>query len=438
MTSCPDTVLPRAKPGHLDSLVRLAAFMLFAPLLLLLVNCGGGGGNGNSQTVTLITVAPGDNRLPIIVNAGLLNIPNRLYASVTLCNASGSNCTPAIDNVLVDTGSVGLRLLSSSAITALGLPAQTVAGQPLMNCARFLDNTNAWGTVKLAKVTLGGLTTSVAIPIQVIADPTTPAIPASCGQASSSMTSATGGSSALGANGILGLGLYGQDCGGNCASSSGAGYYYTCLGGVCNPALVPLSSQVQHPVPHFSGDNNGLSVALPSVPASGGNNVQGWVYFGVNTRSNNQLNGNTILYPSSGDVQTSVSSSTPHAFGPVSFPGSFFDTGSNGLYFGTSGTGAGQINIPIDGNNVFYVPPSAVTVSATVSDNFGNSKPFSFIVADASQVYAFAQPTRAGKLSNTQFDWGLPFFFGRTVFQGIEGLSATTTNGTITGPYYGL
>ncbi len=65
------------------------------------------------------------NVLPVVVNGGPTNNAlNQLFASVTVCVPGTSNCQ-TISGILVDTGSVGLRVLSSA--LTLPLPQQTGA-----------------------------------------------------------------------------------------------------------------------------------------------------------------------------------------------------------------------------------------------------------------------------------------------------------------------
>src|SRR5512140_2767625 len=101
--------------------------------LALLVGCGGGGGGGGSSaslpsgSLTGVTpatsqaVSPARNVLPISVNSGPANTVNLAFTSVTICApGSSSNCR-VVDGIMVDTGSSGLRILSS-ALAGLSLP----------------------------------------------------------------------------------------------------------------------------------------------------------------------------------------------------------------------------------------------------------------------------------------------------------------------------
>ena len=83
---------------------------------------------GTTPPSTNVIATPTQNVQPITVNAGPANnYANGLFTSVTICvPGSTANCQ-TIDGVLVDTGSSGLRILSSA--LTLTLPQQTVEWQ---------------------------------------------------------------------------------------------------------------------------------------------------------------------------------------------------------------------------------------------------------------------------------------------------------------------
>src|SRR5208282_2295435 len=113
----------------------------------------------------------------------------------------------------------------------------------------------------LADIVLAGEMASSA-PVQVIIPSSAaPPVPSSC---SSQTTGPNEGDSvmALGANGIIGLGFFQQDCGTACTTANGSipPVYYDCPASGCNPTYVALPQQVPNPVTMFSLDNNGVLV----------------------------------------------------------------------------------------------------------------------------------------------------------------------------------
>ena len=85
---------------------------------------------------------------------------NAAFASATICApGSTSNCV-TIDNLLVDTGSTGLRVFASE-VASLDLPAVNASnGSAAYDCVAFVDGSYLWGPVEQADVTLGGETAS--------------------------------------------------------------------------------------------------------------------------------------------------------------------------------------------------------------------------------------------------------------------------------------
>ena len=395
--------------------------LLTAVVSCLVTACGGGGGGSAGSTTP---PAAAVNVLPVSVDAGPTgNSANSLFATVTVCQPGSSNCV-TIDHVLVDTGSTGLRLLSSL-VAPLGLSPQTSAGLPLLNCAQFVDTSFVWGPVATADVVLGGMTASK-VPIQIIGDPKYNARSAACQTGTAMNTVAT-----LGANGILGVGLFLQDCGNHCTSNAANRYYFTCTTSACTATTgvtVSLDHQLQNPVSLLAaGYNNGLVIDLPAVTSNA--SVSGSIIFGVATQTNNQGSSGTkaLATDTAGNVTTVLQG--------ASMPKSFIDSGSNGLYFNSSAI-ASCTNANFSG---FYCPNALTPLSATMSVTGPASTPASVTVAFAvdnaatplSNAAWSVFPSLAGPSGDpSSFDWGLPFFFGRRVFFGFEGQSSTLGSGT--------
>lgn len=387
----------------------------------LLSACGGGGGSTPAPTPTPVPVLP--NVLAVTVDAGPTgNEVNRLYTSVTLCIPGSTQCQ-TIDHVLVDTGSTGLRLLASVLSSNMSLTGVTASnGRPLLNCVQFVDNTSAWGPVNYADVVLGGKT-AANVPIQVIADDATNLALAAATCAGTPMNSV----SSLGAKGILGLGMFKQDCGSTCASFSGNGFYFTCGSASCTGTRASLELQLQNPVPMFATDNNGLVVDLPAVAAGGAVSVNGSIIFGIGTQTNNQPGTSQALSTDSSGYITTL-------YSGLLLGTSFIDTGSNGNYFDST------INPCKDSKGVatgFYCPSGRTDLSATLMGLNNVSATVNFSIDNATALFANGRNAVLPGLSGpsgdaTTFDWGLPFFYGRKLFSGID--SQPSSLGV--GPYY--
>ena len=184
------------------------------------------------------------------------NVP---FTSVTVCLPGTTTCQ-TIDHVVVDTGSTGLRLLSS--VLTLTLPATTVTGgQPLLNCVKFLDNTYMWGSVATADLLMGDVSSlsapgekAAGLPIQVVGSSGLPTAPTSC--SGGTTTNASDTIAKLGAKGILGVGNRVRDCGSSCITNPANGIYYTSSGGVAVGSVASLAQQLQQPVNLFASDKS--------------------------------------------------------------------------------------------------------------------------------------------------------------------------------------
>jgi hypothetical protein len=359
---------------------------------------------------------------PIVVNSGPADeYFNGAFASVTICVPGSTASCQTIDGVLVDTGSSGLRLLSS--VVAVALPQQTdPSGNAIAECSQFLDG-YTWGPVQRADIKMAGEQAS-SVPIQVIGGPSAPTVPAGC---TSSGLLSEDTLNDLGANGILGIGLFRQDCGSACTfvGASNPGLYYSCPASGCVPIAEALTQQVQNPVWLFPQDNNGVLLDLPSVAAAGAASVTGSLIFGIGTQSNNAIGSAKVLTVDfNGEITT--------VFNNQGYSGSFIDSGSNGFYFLDSA--ASGLPLCPDTSD-FYCPAVPVSLSATNVGLNGVSTPITFVIADADPFLSnqlLSVFSGIGGPNTGSFDWGLPFFFGRPVFTAIE--SQSTPAGS--GPYF--
>jgi hypothetical protein len=386
------------------------------------LSCGGGKGSGFSSGGSGGTPPAASNVASVIVDGGPgNNSVNTLYTSVTVCVPGSTTDCQTIDHIEVDTASFGLRILAP--VLTLTLPVQAATdGNSLVECTVFADG-YSWGPVVKADVQIAGETAG-SVPIQAIGDPRCATVPADCSSAGPTEEDTV---ATFGANGILGIGVFAQDCGPGCVSSANAQFYYSCTGTVCQPTAVPLASQVPNPISLFAADNNGSIIDLPSVASQGALSVTGSLIFGVDTQSNNASGTQTVL-----TVDPDFGLLTAN-FRGQSLSQSFIDSGSNGIYFDDT-----DLTVcTASGLSDFYCPASTENLTVTLQGANGISADVNFSVGNAQTLSTAnptftALPTLAGStpVANS-FDFGLPFYYGRRVATVLE--SQTTSAGT--GPY---
>lgn len=409
--------------------------------MLSVTACGGGsiadgadGGGGTPPTGTNVQAITVDSG-PAVIASSPNPAVNTAYTTVTVCSPGSTTNCQTIDHIQVDTGSSGLRIIAS--VLTITLPLQTDANNnALAECTQFVDG-SSWGPIRQADVKIAGETASQQ-QVQVIGDPAYPQIPSGC---TGTGTTAENTVTAFGANGILGVGPFIADCGPGCEQQGGGGVYFSCpTATTCAGSGILQAQQVSNPVASFTTDNNGVIIQLPSVADAGTSAVAGSLIFGIGTQSNNGLGSAKVLTvePTHGYLTTDYKLGTLQS--------SFIDSGSNAYYFPDS-----TIDVCPD-NTVaakFYCPAATQNLSATiVSPVNGTSVAVNFSVANANNLFSgtsvvaaastLAAPstsvdnTTGSTFGNDTFDWGLPFYFGRSVYTAIE--TRNTPGGE--GPYF--
>jgi hypothetical protein len=406
-----------------------------------------------TANVTVTVVNGVNNVLPIVVDGGPPSLVaqgnvyvNGAFATVTVCPPGSTTCQ-TIDHVLVDTGSIGLRLLAQGAaggeLDPTSFPLQTNAsGNPIAQCYGFVDGF-VWGSVSLATINLTYTNQTPAeaassVPIQIIGDPRVPSVPSSCSASGVNESNL----SAFMANGVLGVGVFQQDCGAACTSGTPPNIYYSCSGGTCTPTLQALAQQVPNPDFVLPADNNGVLIQLPSVPAGGTTAISGNLIFGIGTQTNNVLGSATVFNTDGNGNFVSIFNGQTNSC-------SYIDSGSNGYFFPSAGYPG---LIACSGNNSsFYCPSTLLALSASNSsaaNTNGSTGSVSFNVGNANTLLsgnniAFSELGGPNSPVNgcSSFGWGLSFFYGKPngVFTGIEQQPVTgvTLNGkTVTGPFW--
>ncbi len=376
------------------------------------LSCTGSGGEASASAQLGVTAAT-SNSVPITVDngpagaSGVINVP---YVNVTICRPGTSTCQ-TIDHVLLDTGSYGLRVLASALDSGMALPAvKTASGADAGACGKFISG-YTWGSVRQADVKMAD-ETAAGISLQVIGDTDANVAntPSSCSSAGNNL----GSMSAIGAKGILGVGLFKQDCGNACAQSAISGVYYACTAGTCTASAMPLAAQITNPVAAFAVNNNGVLVSLPTVGPNGLTSVSGTLVFGVNTQSNNTIAGETLY-------KTNGSGNFTTTYNGKAYNASFLDTGSNGYFFTDP-------DIRTCSGGDFFCPAATLALSATNTASDGSATGVvNFNIVNLVQLPSTVRAAQVGGTlgssasSGTAFNWGLPFFYGRRVFVVMEG-----------------
>ena len=209
-----------------------------------------------------------------------------------------------------------------------------------------------------------------------------------------------------------------------------AGYpYYVCpTGQACSSVNVQTTDQPVNPVAAVaSSDNNGVLVTLPSVPATGAANgtITGSLTFGIGTQSDNALPGGATVYGL--DQYGNIPQVTYNGVRYTSPTNTnVLDTGSNAFLFLDATTLAPSGIIQCADAPGFYCPTSTVSFTVTLSGANSTSGTITFSIMNADTLFAggnaaFNDLGGDGGTgpSNDSLDFGLPFFFGKSVYVGM-------------------
>jgi hypothetical protein len=325
--------------------------------------------------------------------------------------------------MLLDTGSAGVRVLASALGPALAgsLPAQTGAtddptrAAAISQCANFASG-YTWGSVKRADVTIGAKLAGN-LPVQVIGDGAN-ATPPDC---ASRGVSDIGSVAQLGANGVVGIGSAVRDFPLAAQYVLPATYYYCPSTGSCTSTRVPLDTQIMNPVAEFTTDNNGTIIRLPALQPGGQASATGELVFGIGTQQNNGLpsSANIIPLDSNGFFATAYKGST--------FGNGVIDSGSNTTIFRDTA-------IPFDAWGR-YTPSTTLSLSAVLkpTGSAATSATVPFQVANTASLlsgtYAALDNIASYTSVSSYFIWGLPFFFGRSLYTALNGSQAGSQSG---------
>jgi hypothetical protein len=408
--------------------IRFNFALLSLPACALLCACFG----SNNGTATPSLPPPVLNTMAVMVDSGPAAAPgqvNHAYVTVRVCAPASQAQCANIDHVLIDTASWGLRMVGSVlAANGVALSAERDAqNQAIEECMTF-GGGQTWGPVALADISMAG-EAAAGVPVQVMDDSAAGAPPpATCGANGTLINDVSG----FGANGVLGIGVFVQDCGAACvAAATPLEIYFGCTGaGVCTAENVALSAQVTNPVAMFAVDNNGVIINLPNPQnANGDATLSGELTFGIATQPDNALplTGLTLLAADSNGEFTAA-----YNGGTTALP-ALLDSATDSYSFddpsiAVCATGAfvGYYCPAVSPQSLFAVNTGAGANGAMSTVQFAVADPSAFVVG------ASAFTNLGGGGGSTSFTWGLPFFYGRKVFIAIE----QRPGGGFTGPYY--
>lgn len=436
-----------------------------AVLVLALAACGGGGGGGSNGAAG--GGGNGAPTTPIVVDGGPQNVLNAPFVSVTVCVPGTATCQ-TIDHVLLDTGSTGLRLMASVLNSNLALPAETDgSGNPLRECYAYVTS-YVWGSMVTADVSIAGQKQANA-PVHLIGDAAAGAPAAQCTSVAnadfaafinqpSATSTLTDTVASFAANGILGVSPAGtQDCGTYCAPgtleppSVLANFYYSCpTSTTCTPTTAALGSQASNPIALLNGGQvNGIVVSLPPIGEPGAASATGTLTLGVSTDAGTTPPATARFYGLDSNALFSTQFNGTSYLGVV-------DSGTALYVFSDAALASCAVGASVE----LFCPASTSALSASFSEASdvlharGTSGTVGFFIQNYANVlnidtvapdigtpcglYLSGTCYTATATDTTQslpfFIWGLPFYFGRTVYFVYPGAAA----GSVLGPAVGF
>ena len=366
---------------------------------------------GAANTYAAATPQLAGNIVPVEVRQVAPMQYNKLFVDVTVCNASRQCRT--VPDVLVDTGSVGLRLLRG-ALDGLELaPVTDPRGRPLSNWSSF-GSGDLWGTMHLAQVRLGEVSTTRAIPIEVYDLPgRREKLPDGYADVDTRPEIARMG------NGILGISPH---------RHFPKGYYVkgakTQMPGASRWLAVQVDAtrQLTNPIARFpSPYDNGSVISLPEVDwTAGATRVQGWLGLGIGAATE-------ALFPHGARIVShdlDDNGQFAAAIGARRFP-VLVDSGTNALSLDLSHLGVSRHARYAS----YYDAVAPTPIELAVRSGDDEVKLARPLYVGPTVKYLKAHSTHGALPMVVGWDdgqrslsvLGLPFFYGRTVATGLRG-----------------
>lgn len=353
--------------------------------------------------------------IPIQVSANSTGVCSNLNSpcvSLNVCDSNGNNCS-TINNILVDTGSYGLRVFGNllSNQTKNALNPILVNNNPVGECVSYGDGSQNWGGINLGIVKFTDSIQTSSIPIQII-DSSFMTAPSNCWNRTTSANN-------FGYNGVLGVGLYQYD----------GGSYYSCSQNGCTSILnYKQTNEVMNPIYALPNSNNGLTLSFNNISSSGTNSLTGTLLFGVGTNESNTMNPSNVYSANLSSLGIPMFSSLYNNNNYFSF----LDSGTNTL--GIVNSGITLCNNPYSD---FLCPTSNMNLTIQNENSSGqlistniNIANMNNLINSGNSVFNNIGSELPNSFNGVQvIDYGLPFFIGKNVQLIYDGKTSNIGNG---------
>lgn len=443
-----------------------------------------------NQTIDPI-VTNQSNIVPVTIS----NFNNQtMLMAVTICKPNDATNCMTINNIWMDTGSVGLTIFSD--ISSLNLPEVTdPSGRTLADCSNYGFGASAWGPLVRADISLGTNAGALKATNFVMRQLSSTYAGSIVDRSSNSYCGGRVGatrtspirfynyktSSMDQINGIIGLTADINDCYsqsddirtcGNYSVCSGTGSAATCQGiGSANEPS-PITTGLSNPIAGLPTPyNNGFILQIPDIPLGGAMTIENAsMILGIGNASNNKppadltvlaslYDGTLIGFDNSKICPLNGSCSNNFDTGNFAnnLPGDvspqIYFTTPLGPYYGFSTLYVGSTTPPStipcsSGSDYFQADNVSVTAtltgvdhkaSKTISIPITNGVPVvcNWMTPSLNAPYLFKNITNV-MTNPTQVFLGMPFFYGRTLYFGMPGKQTVIGGVTYTGSFLGL
>jgi len=403
------------------------------------MSCGGATSIGSANVAPLVVDGFPCAAGGTVGGANNANVP---YVTVKICAPGSTTNCQIIDHVTVDTGSTGLRIASSALSSGLqpgsGLPAVagSVASTTLTECETYVAS-YVYGPVVSADVYIAGKLVKN-VNMQVFGAPGYQ-VPTSCSSQGGTETDTTQN---FGGNGLIGVGfdLLDQSLYFDCKTSSSS-----------QCATNNVYAGLPNVVGQFSSDNNGVVLALPSVPAAGlSSPTVGTLTFGVSTQANNTPAASALAL-----VNDPLQGTFPVQVGGTWYS-AYIDSGTFVMFFNDTANANLITCASSDVNAGLYCPTQtqSIPISFANYSSKNNKTPvaigsITYQVANADVINtpsAIVYSNVAGPIASSStlnastMAFGLSSFYGHNMYFLFNSMSAPgvglggTATSTVTGP----